>query len=216
MRRTFAAALLAGLVAATAAGVALRAQDRVGVAESPAIVGVWTLDKDLSDRADQGMDRGEGGRGGGMPGGMGGGGGRGGGMPGGMGGGMPGFGGGRRDPDEAKRSNRITKDLLSPADRLTIVQDGPALLVTSGDGRAIKWLSDNREQERLTGDGAIKSRARWNGAQFTVEEKIQDGPKVTRTFIASSDTNLLILVLRMDGGDGPGQMTVHHVYTRAR
>jgi hypothetical protein len=216
MKRAIATVLIAGVFAAVAAGAALRAQDRTGVVEGSAMVGVWTLDKDLSDRPDQGMDRGEGGRGGGMPGGMGGGGGRGGGMPGGMGGGMPGFGGGRRDPDEAKRANRITKDLVSPADRLTIVQDGPVLLMTSGDGRAIKWLSDNQEQERLTGDGVIKSRARWNGAVFTVEEKIQDGPKVTRTFIVSSDRNQLILVLRMDGGDGPGQMTAHHIYTRAR
>jgi hypothetical protein len=139
----------------------------------------------------------------------------GGGMPGGMGGGMPGF-GGRRDPDEAKRSNRITKDLMAPADRMTIVQDGSALLVTSADGRAVKWVADNQEQERLTGDGAIKSRARWNGALFTVEEKIQDGPKVTRTFIASSDRNELIVVLRISGGAGPGEMTAHHIYTRAR
>ncbi len=215
MRRILVVVAALGVFAVGTAAT-LRAQDKGGIGDGQALVGVWVLDKDLSDRTDQGMGRGDGARGGMPPGGGGRGGGMGGGMPGGMGGGMPGGFGGRRDPDEARRSNRITKDLLSAADRLTIVQDGQAILVTSGDGRAIKWVADNQEQERLTGDGVIKSRARWNGSSFTVEERIQDGPKVTRTFITSVDRSTLVLVLRIDGGDMPGQMAVHHIYTRSR
>lgn len=215
MRRILVVVAALGVFAVGTAAT-LRAQDKGGIGDGQALVGVWVLDKDLSDRTDQGMGRGDGARGGMPPGGGGRGGGMGGGMPGGMGGGMPGGFGGRRDPDEARRSNRITKDLLSAADRLTIVQDGQAILVTSGDGRAIKWVADNQDQERLTGDGVIKSRARWNGSSFTVEERIQDGPKVTRTFITSVDRSTLVLVLRIDGGDMPGQMAVHHIYTRSR
>lgn len=215
MRRTLVAVAVVGVLAAQTAAT-LRAQDKGGLGDGQALVGVWVLDKDLSDRADQGMGRGDGARGGMPPGGGGRGGGMGGGMPGGMGGGMPGGFGGRRDPDEARRSNRITNDLVSAAERLTIVQDGQAILVTSGDGRAIRWTADNQEQERLTGDGVIKSRARWNGASFIVEERIQDGPRVTRTFITSGDRATLVLVLRIDGGDRPGQMVVHHLYTRSR
>jgi hypothetical protein len=187
------------------------AQDRVGLSETgrPGIVGAWTLDKDLSDRSD-GMGRGDGNRGmGGSPG-MGGGGGRGGGMPGGFGGG-----GDRRDPEENRRISRIMTDLLTPAGRLTVVQDGPVIMVTTDDGRAVKWNTDGKEQERLTGDGIVKSRARWNSAQFVVEERIQDGPKVTRTFIVSADGRQLMLVTKIDGGGGmPMQPIVHHVYTR--
>lgn len=215
MRRIFVMVAALGVFAVGTAAT-LRAQDKGGIGDGQALVGVWVLDKDLSDRTDQGIGRGDGARGGMPQGGGGRGGGMGGGMPGGMGGGMPGGFGGRRDPDEARRSNRITKDLLSAAERLTIVQDGQAILVTSGDGRAIKWVADNQEQERLTGDGVIKSRARWNGSSFTVEERIQDGPKVTRTFITSGDRSTLVLVLRIDGGDMPGQMAVHHIYTRSR
>jgi hypothetical protein len=202
-----------------AASMGFAAQDRVAVGspDKAGIVGVWALDKDLSDRPGQLGGRGpEGGGPMGRPpgGGRGGGGGMGGGR-GGMGGGMPGgMGGGGRDRDDMRRAGRMSQDLTMPPEGLTIVQDGPLVMITTNDGRSVKLMSDGKEQERLTGDGAVKSKTRWSGEQLIVEEKIQDGPKVIRTYTVSSDGRQLMLIIRIEGGDIPGASLVHHVFTR--
>jgi hypothetical protein len=46
-----------------------------------------------------------------------------------------------------------------------------------------------------------------------VEEKIQDGPKVVRTYFASSDRRRLAVATRIEPSGG-GVFVVHHVYTR--
>jgi len=209
------------VVVCTAAVLGLAAQQRPTEATNPAtsaIVGVWAIDKDTSDLPNRMTSGGPGagvpagGPGGGMGGaggGIGGRGGRGGGMPGGIGG----F-GGRRDPDEMQRTRRIMADVSTPPDTLTIVQNGAFVILTANDGRSVKLTTDGKEQERLTGDGLVKSKARWDGDQLRIEEKIQDGPKVTRTYMASSDRRHLIIAIRMEGGGLPGETIVHHAFTR--
>ncbi len=182
-------------------------------APAAAVAGVWTIDKDSSDvpgAADRGDRPPMGGPGGGMGGPGGGMGGRGG-----MGGGMPGgtSGGGRRDPEEMRRARGLLLDLSRPPERLTIVHDGAAVILTSDDGRSVKLVVDGKEQERLTGDGVIKGKARWDGDTLRVEEKIQDGPKVVRTYFASSDRRRLVVATRIEPGGG-GELVVHHLYTR--
>jgi len=201
-----AAAILAGV---TNAGAQAPASPE---SAKPSIVGIWSVDKDLSDRADAG-GRGAAGPGGGMVGPGGGRGGRGG-MGGGMPGGMGGFGGRGGDRDELRRAGRLGRDLMRPPDSLTIVTDGSAVVITADDGRSVRLLTDGREQERLTGDGAIKAKARWDGDQLIVEERIQDGPKVTRTYLASAGGRRLVVITRIDGRDWPVDPVVHHVFTR--
>jgi len=207
-------------VACVVAAVGLAAQERPAEssnAAAPAIVGIWELDKDASDLPDRaaagrlGAGESPARPGGGM-------GGRGGGI-GGRGGGIglpPGMGGlgGRRDPEEMQRSLRLLADLSRPPDTLTIVESGATVIVTTGEGRSVKHPTDGKEQERLTGDGLIKSKARWDGEQLRIEERIQDGPKVTRTYMASSDRRHLIITVRIEGGGIPRETIVHHVFTR--
>jgi hypothetical protein len=199
---------LAAVCLSVTVGLAARAQDAQAVAGTPGIVGVWTIDKDLSDQPGGGRgsdgDGTMGGRSGGGMGGRGGGGMR----PGGMSGGRPG------DRDAMRRSARLMQDLVKPPDGLTIVRDGAAVLFTTDDGRSIRQVVDGKEQERLSGDGVIKSKSRWNGAQLVIEEKIQDGPKVTRTYTPSADGRQLMTVTRIEGGGMSGAVVVHHVFTR--
>lgn len=201
---------LAAVCLSVTVGLSARAQDAPAGPGTPGIVGVWTIDKDLSDQPGGGRgsdaDGSMGGRSGGGMGGRGGGGMR----PGGMGGG----GGRPRDRDEVRRSARLMQDLVKPPDGLTIVRDGAAVLFTTDDGRTIRQVVDGKEQERLSGDGVIKSKSRWDGSQLVIEEKIQDGPKVTRTYTPSADGRQLMMVTRIEGGGMPGAMVVHHVYTR--
>jgi hypothetical protein len=197
--------------AAVTAGLTAGPQDPQAVPGTASIVGVWTIDKDLSDQPGGGRGSDDDRPMGGAPGGgMGGRGGGGGGMrPGGMGGG-----GRPADRDEMRRSARLMQDLVKPPDGLTIVRDGAAMLFTTDDGRTIRHVVDGKEQERLSGDGVIKSKSRWIGAQLVIEEKIQDGPKVTRTYTPSADGRQLMTVTRIEGGGMRGAMVVHHVFTR--
>ncbi|MDO8834777.1 MAG: hypothetical protein Q7V01_04240 [Vicinamibacterales bacterium] len=202
MTREWLVTLTVACVAVTA-GLTARPQDPQAVPGPASIVGAWTIDKDQSDQPGGGRgsddDRPMGGRGGGgamRPGGMGGGSGR------------------PADRDKVRRSARLMQDLVKPPDRLTIVRDGGAVLLTTDDGRTVRQVVDGKEQERLSGDGVIKSKSRWNGAQLVIEEKIQDGPKVTRTYTPSADGRQLMTVTRIEGGGMPGAMVVHHMFTR--
>lgn len=136
----------------------------------------------------------------------------GGGRPGGMGGNMPGSGG--RDRDDMRRARGLIQDLTTPPNGLTIVREGIQVSITTADGRPLKLTADGRDQERLTGDGAIVSKTRWNGDQLVVEERIQNGPRVTRTYVASSDLRQLTVIVRLDGRDMPGAQIVHFVFDR--
>lgn len=140
---------------------------------------------------------------------MGGGGRRGGGMGGG------GYEGGRGgDPEKMKRTRALLTDIVKPADGWTIVQDGALVLFTNSDGRTLKYTSDGKEEEHLSGDGVTKSKTRWNGDQLIIESKYQDGPKVTRTFTVSSDLRQLMIHIKVEGGGLPREMTTNHVFDR--
>jgi hypothetical protein len=195
-----------------------RPMARAGGRPAP-IVGAWKLNKDLTDKpVAEGARGGESGRGpGGMGGGIGGtggGGGRRGGMGG--GGGMDGGGmrGGRGDPEQMKRMRTLLAELIRPADGWTIVQNGPLVLFTNVDGRTVKYTSDGKEEEHLSGDGVTKSKTRWNGEQLIIESKYQDGPKVTRTYTVSSDLRQLMIHIKIGGGGTPRELTTNHVYDR--
>lgn len=215
MKHVWALIVVAGLAGGIAGLVAQEPQAAEADARQGAITGVWTLNKDLSD-----MPGREGARPGmgAMPGGAGGGSMPGGGGRGGMGGGRPGMGGGNsggsRDRDDARRARSLIQDLVAPAGGLTIVRDATHVSITTADGRPLKLQANGKEEERLTGDGVIKSKTRWSGDQLVIEERIQDGPRVTRTYIASSDHRQLTVIVRIEGGDLPGQVLVHFVYDR--
>ena len=213
-------AVLVGAVfvgASSLAGAQERSATQAGGKTAP-IVGVWKLNKDMTDKPAAENARGgegarvSGGTGGGM-GGRGGTGGRGGMGGGGMGGG--GRAGGRGgDPEQLKRMRVLLAELIKPADGWTIVQDGPLVLFTNADGRTQKYTTDGKEEEHLSGDGVIKSKTRWNGEQLIIESKYQDGPKVTRIYTASSDLRQLMIHIKISGGGAPREMTTHQAYDR--
>lgn len=179
----------------------------------PGVAGIWKLNADLSDtgqRLDEGGRPPGAGPGGGMP--PGGGGGRGG-MGGGMPGGMGGFGGGQPDRAESQRLRRIVQEALEPPASLTIVPDGSRITLTAGDGRAFSYVTDGKKQDQITGDGELEHRTTWHGAQLVIETKIQDGPKITRTYAPSGDAQLIVII-RLDGGQAPRPVVAHHIYDR--
>jgi hypothetical protein len=134
-----------------------------------------------------------------------GGGGRGGGM-----GGFPGGGGGgqtRREPAEVMA-------MLQPASGMTIVPADGAVIVTNSDGVSRKFVTDDKKNELLTGDGIIKYKAKWSGPTLVIESELDKGPKVTITYIPMTLTNQLLAIVRVEGQDGMGTLLAHHVFIR--
>jgi hypothetical protein len=220
---------IAGLaLAAVLGGLTMMHAQEVKPTDTPAVrdgvLGAWKLEKNLSDA----QDRASGGRRGGPPGGgggmgapgggMGGGGGRGGGMggfPGGGGGGMPGGMGGRGgEGGQGSREPAAVMAMLQPAAGMTIVSADGAVVVTNSDGVSRKFITDDKKNELLTGDGVIKYKAKWSGPTLAIESELEKGPKVTITYIPMTLTNQLLVIVRVAGEGGMGALIAHHVFVR--
>jgi hypothetical protein len=192
-----------------------------------AVVGVWSLNKDLSDTGDRLAaamgGQGGGGRGGGMGapggGGMGGPGGGGGGRGGGMGGGFPGggqpSGGGMGGSGGGRpRESGPAFSALKAQNKLTIVPADGAVAITTGDGVSRRYVTDGKKYEFLTGDGVVKYAAKWNGATLSLDTEIEKGPKIAWMFVPVDIGAQLLVIVRVSGGDMPGTVLAHHLYRR--
>jgi hypothetical protein len=215
--RTFSRfALVVGSAAMFAmwAGAAPRAQ----TAETHAIAGAWTLNKDLSDqppaRGDQ-RDQGDSGRGsraggGGRRGGGGFGGGRGMGRGGGMGraAGM--------NPEDMARMRDAIRDLTNPSDHLTIVETNSMIVITSADGRTMRLAPDGK---KIKDDNThVERKTKWDGGKLVTEiSGLGPAGKATQTIAADAENHQLRIVVQMEGGGSSGsgqnrQRTITHVY----
>jgi len=201
-----------------AAGIAIvlctttaTAADRQVSTDSASIVGAWTLNAEASDssrdRHDGGDEprgrRGDGGGGGGY------GGGRGMGRGGGRGGAGGGF--GTRDSDEARRRMQAMRDMMTPADHLTITRTESLIIVTAGDGRTTRLSADGKKiKDESTG---LERKTTWENGNLVSE--ITGGPgKVIETYAVDAERGQLTVTLRFEGGRQPNGHVVRHVYDR--
>lgn len=196
-------------VTVLSSALVLNGQAPVAQAKTPAIVGAWVLNKDLSDQPpappegggdrERGRGRGPGGGpGGGGPGGggFGGGGGRGGGGGFGGGGGRGGPGGGRgMDREEMERRMNAVRDVVMPAERLTITSTDSMVIVTTGDGRTTRLATDNSKIKEI-GSG-IERKTRWDGEKLVTEISGLGRGKATETYAIDPDTHQLIVTFDM-------------------
>ena len=179
--------------------------------KAQAIVGVWTLNRDLSDRppdreagrdGDQGDRRGGEGRrrgGGGFgPGGGGVGGGR-------FGRGGPGAG---MSPDDMARMRDAMRNVMTPPDRLTIVQTETLVIITTSDGRTTRLSPDGK---KIKDDSTrIERRTKWDGGKLVSEISGLGPGKMTETYSADSEHKQLHVTLQMENPRQP--MTMNRVY----
>jgi hypothetical protein len=215
-------------------GAAAAALSISGVRQAPAssaddqpalkagLAGQWQLNAAQSEdarakmRDAMGGRMGGGGRGGGMGGpggrgGWGGGGGRGGGGWGrGRGGGGEG-GGMTRDGDRDGMS--AMRSFFEPAERLTITQDGPEILIDDGVNPAVRLRPDGEATKSEGGASEIK--ARWSGSELVAETKLRNGAKLTTAYMLDAEKHQLDVTSRMEGGRFREPLTVRRVYDAA-
>jgi hypothetical protein len=172
------------------------------------LTGAWTLNKDLSDKAPERGEREQDGRGGRRGGG---GMGRGGGGMGrgGFGRGM-GRGGRGSDPQDMARMRDAMRDLLEPADRLTIVETESMVIVTSSDGRTTRLSPDGKKIKDESTN--VERRTRWDAGKLVSEVGGLGPGRITQTFGVDPDARQLRIVTVIEGGRESQPRTVTHVY----
>jgi hypothetical protein len=171
-------------------------------AARPTLTGAWTLNKDLSDQAPERGEREQGGRGGRRGGeGM---------RRGGVGGRGMGRGGRGSDPQDMARMRDAMRDLLEPADRLTIVETESMVIVTSSDGRTTRLSPDGKKIKDENTNVERRTR-RENGTLVSEISGLGPG-KITQTFSVDQDTRQLRIVLLLEGGRDAQPRTITHLY----
>jgi hypothetical protein len=205
------------VVAVCAAVVLAQAPLPPKPAAPAALDGVWTLNKDLSDKP-TGGDRAEQGDRGTRNGGYGGGG-RGGGYGGGRGGRMRGGGGGGggnmppRNPEETARMRDAMRDVTDPSERLTIVQTDSMVLITGADGRTTRLSADGKKiKDENTG---VERKTKWDGGKLVSEISGLGSGKMTQTFAVDPESHQLRVSVQMEGGRSREPRTITHIYDKS-
>jgi hypothetical protein len=176
--------------------------------ETSPIVGAWTLDKKLSDVADNrsrsgGAPRSRGG------GGFHGGGGHGrGGFPGAGGGSSGGHGG---DPEEATRRQEAWRDLIEAPDHMTIVQTESMIVITARDGRTTRLSPDGKKIKDESTN--VERKTRWEDGKLVSEISGSAG-RATEIYSVNPAQHELLVVVRLESSGADENVRVlHRLYT---
>ena len=204
-----------------AAGIAIvlctttaTAADRQVSTDNASIVGAWTLNAEGSDstrdRQDGGDEpRGRRGDGGGGGGGYGRGRGMGRGAGGGSRGGPAGF--GNRDPEEIRRRMQAMRDVLTPADRLTITRTDSLVIVTAGDGRTTRLSADGKKIKDESTN--VERKTRWENGKLVSEISGTAGHATEIYSVNPAQHELLVIVRLESSGADENVRVLHRLYT---
>jgi len=184
------------------------------------LAGSWKLNREESDDPRKKMQEARGSSGGGG-GGPYGGSRRGGGYPGGgyPGGGYPGGGGGPRGghgggmgggPSDEDRQHM--RDLLNPADSLTIAQKDAEIDLTDDQNRKRVFYTDGRKLQKSKDENYRELAAHWEGNLLLSEEKGPRGGKIARSIGLSPDGQQLIETLYIETGRSSSDVSIRFVY----
>jgi hypothetical protein len=181
-------------------------------ADASPILGVWTINKDLSDLGVGQAGRGDAGGGAGRGGGRGG---RGGGFGGGFPGGGSSRGGQRGGQDQSRedmeRRLQALRDIVEAPLQITIVQSNSMIIVTTSDGRTTR-LSPTGEKVKDESTG-VERRTKWEGGKL-VSEIRGDAGRITETYSADVAHRELYVIVRVEAsGREEGTRMFHRVYT---
>jgi len=207
---TFVTVAVASLSLVRAQAPPAQAQPSTSSTQS-AIIGAWTLNKDLSDT---GQGSGNGQNDGDNPGRQGGSGGggrrRGGGGFGGGGfgrGGGGGFGAQPQNTEAAQRMRSAMRDEMTAPDHMTIVQTDATIIITTMDGRTTRLSADGKKiKDESTG---VERKTKWDGPKLVSEVNGLGPGKITETYSVDAELKQLRVALAVDG---PRKTTLTRVY----
>ena len=134
---------------------------------------------------------------------------------GGMGG--PGGGMGRGSGSSSADQQARLRNLVQPADQLTVDQKGPEIDMTDGENHVRALFTDGRKLEKPKKDSSqTQVKATWQGETLTTEEKGPSGEKVSHTYELSSEGKAqLIDTLTLESKRLNTPIIIRSVYDKA-
>lgn len=126
----------------------------------------------------------------------------------GPGGGSPGRGrdGSRPSDEELKRMRDLMREVLEAPARLVITDEKASVTFTETDGRMLKYATSGKTEKHQLTNGTVETRTRWQASILSIETKLADGTKVTRTFELDARTESLIVTTAIESSRGPRDM----------
>ena len=91
------------------------------------------------------------------------------------------------------------RDVVEPAQRLTIVRTDSMVIITTGDGRTTRLAPDNSTIKDV--DSGIERRTRWQGESLVTEIAGLGRGKATETYRLDPQTHQLVVTFDV-GSDG--------------
>ena len=107
------------------------------------------------------------------------------------------------------------RDLMTPADRLTIVRSDDTVIMTGADGRTTRLATTGKSiKEENTG---IERKTKWSGQTLQSEVSGLRGGKITQTWAVDPETHRLRVTTTLPEGRGGGSQpaTLTAVYDAA-
>ena len=181
-------------------------------AEAPSFNGAWERNPDESDdpreklRGAMGGQAGMSGRGGGQ-----------GGRPGGGSGGPPGGGGGRGGGGRGGRGGPPSMgDIMRAAQSIeTTLLEGEFKVIDSERVR-IYYLDGEKHIRETPEGGKLETVAEIKGDQITIEEKAEQGMKITQTFALGPDGSVMVVTHRLENNRFKEPVVIRSVYDLLR
>jgi len=92
------------------------------------------------------------------------------------------------------------RDVVEPADRLTIVRTDSMVIITAGDGRTTRLAPDGSKiKDEASG---IERKTHWEGEKLVSEISGLGRGKATQTFSVDPQTHQLVVVFDADAANG--------------
>lgn len=95
------------------------------------------------------------------------------------------------------------RDVVEPAERLTIVRTDAMVIITTGDGRTTRLAPDNSKIKDV--DSGIERRTKWVGETLVTEINGVGRGKATETYSLDPQTGQLIVDFSMGADDDKGR-----------
>jgi hypothetical protein len=106
------------------------------------------------------------------------------------------------------RVRNAMRDLMTPSDRLTVVQTDSLIIITGADGRTTRLSPDGK---KVKDDSTrLEWKTRWDGAKLVAEITGLPSGKILETYTVDPEHRQLHLTLQLEDTRRPA--TIHRVY----
>jgi hypothetical protein len=131
------------------------------------------------------------------------------------GGGPYGGRGGANGNGQNRANGEQMRDLIRPADSLTIALKEAEVDLTDDRSHKLVFYTDGRKLQKSKEDTYQEIAAHWNGNQLVSDEKNPQGGKMSRTFELAADGTQFYETLHIDSSRSNSPLVIRYVYDAA-